>query len=56
MSIVRGSVMGTITPAEGHTRRRASCERANRTRVVLATGERRTREFNVRGSGIEEGS
>lgn len=55
MSIVRGSVVGTILQPKGTLAAEPLASERNG-RVVLPTGERRTREFNVRGSGIEEGS
>lgn len=55
MSIVRGSVVGTILESKGTLAAVVLASERNG-RAVLPTGERRTRKFNVRGSGIEEGS
>lgn len=47
--------MGTILQPKGTLADELLASEING-RVVLPAGERRTREFNVRGSGIEEGS
>lgn len=55
MSIVRGSVADSILQPKSTPATELLANERNG-RVVLPTGEQRTREFNVRGSGIEKGS